>query len=368
VRELQDIVDGLAEVLARPICVEDRRYRLVAHSAQQHFADAVRRDSILERRVDAPVIAYLRRLGVESADSAVAIPAAPELGMAARTCHPLRAHDALLGFLWILDGERALTGEDLAALAATAAAVSEDLWRRRERQDEERRLRRDRLRAVLRGDEDAPATALAGELGPGPFAVAVAAGDDALAQAARRRWAHGELMAGEHDGRAVVVAGVGAIDPRELAGVLVRAGAPTAAVGAPVAEVPALPVSLRQAEVATWAARADRRFGPVVAYADLGGWATVVELWLAAGRPDPPDHVEAIARHRAGDELLAAAEAVLDSSADMAAIAERLHVHRGTLYRRIERVQELTGLDLADGDDRLALHLGLRLRRLAHAG
>ena len=42
-----------------------------------------------------------------------------------------------------------------------------------------------------------------------------------------------------------------------------------------------------------------------------------------------------------------------------------LHVHRATLYRRLARVQELTGLDLARGDDRLHAHLAVRMWRLA---
>lgn len=371
-RELQDLVDDLAEVLARPISIEDRRYRLVAHSAQQHFADPVRRESILERRADARVVEYLRRHGVESAESVVAIPAAPELGMAARTCQPLRAHGALLGFLWVLDGDQALSERDHAALTATAAAVSADLWRRRERGDAERRLRREQLAIVLAGGDGAAAaaTSLAAVLGPGPYALAVAPGDDGLAQAARRRWPHGELATGQHEDQAVVVAGVAHSGAPALAECLHRAGAQVAAAGGRVDDLGDLARSLAQAEVAGWAARADRgRFGSVVAYEELGGWATVVELWLAAGRPTPPPPIDAIARHRAGAELLAAAEAVLEGGgSDMAAIAERLHVHRGTLYRRIERIQELTGLDLADGDDRLALHLGLRLRRLSRAG
>ena len=369
-RELQEIVDDLATVLGRPISVEDRRYRLVAHSAHGGQADPVRRDSILRRRVEEPVIDYLRAHGVERAQSAVAIPAAPELGMAARTCHPLRSHDALLGFLWVLDGERELSAADRAALEATAAVVGEELWRRRERRDAARRRHREQLAHVL-SDADGAADAaaqLAGELGSGPYALAIAPGDEALAETARRRWAFGELVAGEDDGHAVVVAAVGTSGPRALAATLQRAGAPLASAGGPVDDLARLAAAHRQAQTAAWAARADpQRFAPVVTYADLGGWATVIELWLAAGRPGPPAMVEAIADHRAGDELIAAAEAVLDGGSDMAAIAQRLHVHRGTLYRRIERIEELTGLDLADGDDRLALHLALRLRRLARA-
>jgi DNA-binding PucR family transcriptional regulator len=40
-------------------------------------------------------------------------------------------------------------------------------------------------------------------------------------------------------------------------------------------------------------------------------------------------------------------------------------VHRATLYRRLARVEELAGLDLARGDDRLHAHLAVRMWRLA---
>ena len=48
----------------------------------------------------------------------------------------------------------------------------------------------------------------------------------------------------------------------------------------------------------------------------------------------------------------------------MAAAANALSMHRATLYRRLERVEEITGMDLQNGDDRLLAHLGLRLHRL----
>jgi DNA-binding PucR family transcriptional regulator len=41
-----------------------------------------------------------------------------------------------------------------------------------------------------------------------------------------------------------------------------------------------------------------------------------------------------------------------------------LNVHRTSLYYRLGRFTELTGLDLADGGQRLAVHLGLKLLRL----
>jgi DNA-binding PucR family transcriptional regulator len=61
---------------------------------------------------------------------------------------------------------------------------------------------------------------------------------------------------------------------------------------------------------------------------------------------------------------LEALEGLLEAGGDVAAAAKALHVHRATLYRRLERVEEITGWDLERGDDRLHAHLGLRLLRL----
>jgi DNA-binding PucR family transcriptional regulator len=104
---------------------------------------------------------------------------------------------------------------------------------------------------------------------------------------------------------------------------------------------------------------------PVAAYDDLGSWALVARLWDGAGRPAPPQPMLDLAAHRRGHELLEALEGLLEAGGDVATAARTLHVHRATLYRRLERVEELTGLDLENGDDRLYAHLGVRLLRLS---
>jgi len=45
--------------------------------------------------------------------------------------------------------------------------------------------------------------------------------------------------------------------------------------------------------------------------------------------------------------------------------ATALGIHRQTLYYRLARVEQLTGLDLDDGEDRLLLHMALKTARLA---
>ncbi|PRB08724.1 polyketide synthase regulator [Microbacterium sp. MYb72] len=61
-----------------------------------------------------------------------------------------------------------------------------------------------------------------------------------------------------------------------------------------------------------------------------------------------------------GGELLSTLSAYLDNESGIAATAAALGLHRNTVAVRIRRVQELLGIDMADPEARLALHLACR--------
>jgi DNA-binding PucR family transcriptional regulator len=62
------------------------------------------------------------------------------------------------------------------------------------------------------------------------------------------------------------------------------------------------------------------------------------------------------------------ARTVLDRGGDIAAAAAALHIHRTTLYYRIDRIEALTGVNLRAGPGRDDLHLALRLAAYREAG
>jgi DNA-binding PucR family transcriptional regulator len=62
--------------------------------------------------------------------------------------------------------------------------------------------------------------------------------------------------------------------------------------------------------------------------------------------------------------LVPTLECYLDLGGDARAAAEALFVHRSSLYGRLHRIEEVARVDLGSGEDRLELHLGLRLWRL----
>jgi hypothetical protein len=346
--DLQDIVDDLESEIRRPISVEDRRWRLLAHSVQPDETDRVRMQSILSRETSPDVVAWLEGLGLQRARELVDVPANQALGMTRRGCHPLRHGDVLLGFLWVIVGEHPLTDPERAALSRGAQEAADNLWGRLREADERERRVQSLTQALLAGED--VAAELAGALRwPANYAIAVVDGD--LGEALRRRRRAADFVA--------LPGVVLARDPDELATDLAAVGA-RAGVSAPFTALDRARTALREAQIAALVP------GTVNAYDRLGSWALIAQLWDDAGRPAPPQPILDLAAHRRGAELLEALEGLLEAGGDVADAAKALHVHRATLYRRLERVEEITGWDLERGDDRLLAHLGLRLRQHSH--
>jgi sugar diacid utilization regulator len=70
-------------------------------------------------------------------------------------------------------------------------------------------------------------------------------------------------------------------------------------------------------------------------------------------------------------ELLRTLETFLEADGNVAGTAQRLFTHRHTIYYRLERVRELSGLDVSSSDGREKLSLGLKAMRvlgIAHRG
>ncbi len=63
-------------------------------------------------------------------------------------------------------------------------------------------------------------------------------------------------------------------------------------------------------------------------------------------------------------DLVTTLETFLDADGNVAGTAQRLFTHRHTIYYRLERVRELSGLDVSSSDGREKLSLGLKAMRV----
>jgi GAF domain-containing protein len=127
-----------------------------------------------------------------------------------------------------------------------------------------------------------------------------------------------------------------------------------------------LRAALDEARDAAFVAGRLLRDGGVLLYGDMGSYRYLV----GALRDDGPhDHlrraVDRLADYDAdrGTQLLATLERYLTNGRSLTGSARELTVHVNTLRQRLDRVESLTGLDLAT-EDLLALQLAIKLARL----
>ncbi|WP_248964563.1 PucR family transcriptional regulator [Sphaerisporangium perillae] len=340
-------MDDIARILDASATLEDRAFQLLAYAAQSGDIDTVRRESILRRRASDEVRAYFEGYGIATATGPVRIPADAGLGVLARVCVPLRNREVTYGYLWLLDSG-SLTDQRLAGVAPMVARAAAALA-------QEARSRQDlgvRLRDLLSADPEVRASAQFDLAGP-VAAIAV--------QSASGRVAPLWTL------------------PR---GVLADAGDPLTAILAPAAQALAVATrvqdmygtaagvggaredageawrSWREATLALRAAQRVRRLGPVAAWGDLGVHRLLVRL-SGAELADLAAEAAALS-----GELAYTVVTYLDQGGRARETAARLGVHRQTLYYRLAKAERLTGLDLADGESRLVLHLGLKAAEL----
>jgi hypothetical protein len=371
VPDLQEIVDALSLRLGRPVLIDDVELRPLAYSTQFGELDAVRTSSILGRLAPRPARVVLFEEGIRTATGPVRIPAHPDIGMRERVCVPLVRRDRRLGFLWLLDDPPVSAEElQLASAAAVEAAVvvlpGADAALQRRRREQE--LLADLLDVDPRGVHDAAHELEADDYQPErPLRVWAAAPDgpasdewraDVL-ELLRVRFPVRQALCGLLDGAIVCLAGTLG---EAVSDVLATVTGPRALVGEgeTVLQLGEARVSHRRALAALRVAA--RTESGRARWDDLGVDRLVSSLPESA-LDDLPDGLRRLLDD--GDEsLVLTLEAYLEHAGDAKRTAEALSLHRGGLYYRLRRIEELAGVNLHDGEDRLLCHLALRLARL----
>jgi DNA-binding PucR family transcriptional regulator len=122
--------------------------------------------------------------------------------------------------------------------------------------------------------------------------------------------------------------------------------------------------SRRQADLAA-------RAVPLLDRGDVAHWGALGVLQLLARIPTEemddtvvPDAVGALQAADPHGRLVETLTEYLHSGGAGSATADALHIHRTTLYYRLDRIRRITGLDIDDGDVRLHLQLGLLAERM----
>ena len=132
----------------------------------------------------------------------------------------------------------------------------------------------------------------------------------------------------------------------------------------PYIEVGGIHVSVNEATTAVKAARDGQSVNAGHQFDKLGFTRALVRWYELDGVRDVIEEVLAplLAQPlRKASESIATLRAYLDSGKSVSATADRLHLHRNTVRYRIDRIEQLLAIDLADPDERLLLELCCRV-------
>lgn len=123
--------------------------------------------------------------------------------------------------------------------------------------------------------------------------------------------------------------------------------------------------SYKEAKISLSANNYSKLSGRTAIWSELGLDRILLQLPLdTLTMADLPDPVQALCKSSTDTVLASTIEAYLDNGCDAQKTAQMLHIHRSTLYYRLDRVRDITGVDLSDGFTRRELHTGLQVARL----
>jgi purine catabolism regulator len=405
---VNEICRTLADLLESAVTVEDASFHLLAHaggSADPHRKETILRQGTPQRVLFDPQIQRMLR-EVEARRGPVKVPAFPHLGMSReRLIAPILAAGQVLGYISILDHPP--HNEELAFMAIEQAALvlALSVAKERELSEVEGRVRGEFLEDLLHGTygDEAAAQRRARHLGyplHGSHIVMLVDIDDfrgfnrarqipedaiqALKREYLRRvtgvvrisYARG-LVQGRSD-QVVALLPLGA----EAGDYQVRAHAIGLQIQQAIADwKPGFTVSVGfsgPTEAPTGVAGALREVTSVMeSLARFRRWSQVIavpELGLTGLLAAVTDerlvdyshrHLGPLIAHdssRKGN-LVATLRAYLETGEQQQA-AQRLRVHPNTLRYRLDRIREISGVDLEDPETRLNLAVALRVQAL----
>lgn len=402
---LQGIVNSLAQELGLPVVLEDADQQPLVHSPHYGLTDQIRRDTILRHSTGEQVVDYFRHYDLPARTDPFVVPGDPDADVLPRLCIPVRHHDAVLGYAWVLLADPEVTDAQLAAGHEVQEALRTILRVEGQARAHEAEMVDDLLSADperrLRGLVNLEARS-AFE-GPRRCVALVCTGPGWQTAAVRRaffsqRWvpdpASQLRSAAADEGVAVVVAigaascgepllhgatevdadmsvdGAGTDLPLDMDRItraveqlrrLADDAEVVVGVGSVVAAPSAVHRSYRRARLAGRVAMRTRRHGPVSTWAALGVYRYLTQMpreALADG-VDP----RLLNLVQTAPDVAATFEVYLDHAGAIGDVAHALHIHRSTLYYRLDKVAE-AGVDVHAGHDRAAMQTGFAALRL----
>ncbi|WP_072803225.1 PucR family transcriptional regulator [Rhodococcoides yunnanense] len=391
---VRSLVDELGEFLGRSVVIDDPAVRLIC--ASRHFGDedTVRIRAMLDRDAGDEIGRFVLGQGAARWHGPHVLEGSDALGLKSRLCVPLYGPGMLIGLLMVIDADQSLTSAEIEHIAKVSRDIAAQMYTDSLESDPQQVERRSALRDLLTRDAQARQGALAyfEESRDLPaldsIAVTVVAADPAedsqtpvdialrvAIDTVTRIHSKSTRVYIAEDSAVLLQVKARPIERSELARqagqieselrrLLGDASSSTCiGIGTTTGGLANAFVARHRADIALKAARRVSSItDTVVFWHELGVDAVLLDLpdtslvWTTVPQP-LRDLIDA----DDSGKLVKTLRAFLDNGGSIARTATTLHMHRTSLYYRLEQIRVASGIDLDSGNDRLLMHMGLHL-------
>ncbi len=402
-RGIQAVAERLSEICGKAVAIEDDQFRVQFGSAGPRLLDP---EGLNLRSSRGQIEEWVHTVPLSGAQPPVGKFSLPDATLG-RFVAPIPVRDGVAGYLSVIGLDQELTELDRLAAGRGAAVCAVEVAKEAAIGEAEARVRGDLLDQLLsdglEGDQAAlgkarrlgydptlPSLVLAFQAGGGDKAgagEAVRSTDrvrrqlETVIRAETSLLEAKSLVASRGNFVAAVVPLVSTSSEkaaREMAEAMRRRAQAalegytvSVGIGRPTASPGAIAVAYREAEGAL--AIGMRLHGPssTTYFGDLGILRLLAQIGnLSEMESFRREMLGKLEDHdaRTGGELLKTLESLFQCHGNLSRTAEQLSLHRNSLLYRLQRIGEISSLDLEDPETRLSLQVALKLRQLLEAG
>jgi len=397
---LEAIIKGISTALKAPVLVEDRQFNLLAHIIPSGLSSTAYDDIVTSSGTPIAILKELDESGVlrqlRGEKGLLTIPAGDRQSHARHLC-PIVIGGEVMGFLSCLDldGQTGALVPEL--LVAGVHAVSIELLKQRGIAENEQKMRRDFFRDLLFSNGNISpealhrrATYLGYQLSSAYWALVVefdqVPNEELLPDEVKKLASslnsllsfRQALVITQTQGATIlypIKEGQPTLDKVKHLAETIRqkmsagnAGwTVSVGIGQLYSDLLSIPRSYREAQHAVKIGRALNGPNAISSFSELG----IYRMLLQFAQSQNPNEFfcEALQRlleydQQADKELVKTLTAFLECNGNLTETSDRLFIHRNTLKYRLERIRDITQIDLDDSENRLMLHLGLKMNQI----
>ncbi|OZC52443.1 transcriptional regulator [Rhodococcoides fascians A21d2] len=392
--EVRSLVDELGEFLGRSVVIDDPAVRLIFSSRHFGDEDTVRIRAMLDRDAGDEIGRFVLGQGAARWHGPHILEGSIVLGLKSRLCVPLYGPGMLIGLLMVIDADQTLTDDEIDHIEKVSRDIASHMYADSLASDPQQLERRTALRDVLSEDAQARQGALAyfeesrdlsaldsitvtvvvadrSDHSNTPVEIALRVAIDTVTRIQSK-----SARAYITEDRAVLLQVKGSPmdrsdlerQARQIESELTRllgdgSDSTWIGIGTVTGGLANAFTARHRADIAAKAAaRMASIKDTVVFWDDLGIDAVLLDLpesslvWTTVPQPlrDLIDADES-------GKLVQTLRSFLDNGGSIARTATALHMHRTSLYYRLEQIRAAAGIDLDSGADRLSMHVGLHL-------